>query len=530
MFSFDSHLKDKRSRFYIPVKRIVANNKVESCDLLIGNEEYQLFMHHIKQTVKFPPASSVVLDFGAAFHGGIRMNFPCQSAKIKVTFGESVSEAIGTPDQSHSCKSTILDLPCCGMTEYGNTVFRFVKIENVTAETIECQNIIGVALERDIEVTGSFNSSDERLNKIWQTAVRTVHLCMQDYIYDGSKRDRIVWMGDMHPEIKGILAAFSDTSIIRDSLEFLIRHTPFHKPMNNIYSYSCWFIISVWEYFMASNDFDFLAKNSEYIVEVMKMFSAFVDENGRECIPPRRFLDWPNNDNENAKHAGLQALLYWMMIDGTKILNTLEKDSTFAVNCADKLKKYVPSPCGRKAPAALLTLTKLGDFRNVLENEPFRDVSTFYGYYMLLAKDTIPALQLIRKYWGAMLDFGATSFWEDFDLDWITNASPIDSLPQKDKKDLHADFGNYCYKGLRHSLSHGWSCGPAPFLSERVLGVKFLSPGGSKITVKPDLGDLEYVEGTYPTPHGTVKISADKSGKLSIEAPTAVEIIDWKNK
>jgi hypothetical protein len=149
---------------------------------------------------------------------------------------------------------------------------------------------------------------------------------------------------------------------------------------------------------------------------------------------------------------------------------------------------------------------------------------------MLLAKDTIPALQLIRKYWGAMLDFGATSFWEDFDLDWITNASPIDILPQKDKKDLHADFGNYCYKGLRHSLSHGWSCGPAPFLSERVLGVKFLSPGGSKIAVKPDLGDLEYVEGTYPTPHGTVKIYADKSGKLSIEAPTAVEIIDWKNK
>lgn len=525
MFPFNSRLKDKRSRYYIPVKRIVANNNVEFVDLLIGNEEYQLFMHHIRQTVKFPPASSVVLDFGAAFHGGIRMNFPCQSAKIKVTFGESVSEAIGTPDQSHSCKSTILDLPCCGMTEYGNTVFRFVKIENVTDETIECQNIIGVALERDIEVTGSFNSSDERLNKIWKTAIRTVHLCMQDYLYDGAKRDRIVWMGDMHPEIKGIHCAFSDNSIIRDSLEFIVRQTPEGKPINGICSYPCWFIISVWEYFMATADYDFLQKNAYFIESTLKMYSAFVDGNGRECIPERRFLDWPNNDNEGAKHAGLQALLYWMMIDGAKILNIIEKDSSFAVNCAEKLKKHLPSPCGRKAPAALLTLNGFGDFRNVLEDRPFNDVSTFYGYYMLLAKDTVPALELIRRYWGAMLDFGATSFWEDFDLEWVRNASPIDRLPQKGKDDLHADFGNYCYKGLRHSLSHGWSCGPAPFLSERVLGVRFLAPGGSKIAVKPDLGDLEYVEGTFPTPHGIIKISADKSGKVSVDAPDNVDII-----
>lgn len=48
-------------------------------------------------------------------------------------------------------------------------------------------------------------------------------------------------------------------------------------------------------------------------------------------------------------------------------------------------------------------------------------------------------------------------------------------------KDLHADFGAYCYKGLRHSLSHGWSCGPAHFLSERVLGVSFPEPGKVRI-------------------------------------------------
>ena len=146
----------------------------------------------------------------------------------------------------------------------------------------------------------------------------------------------------------------------------------------------------------------------------------------------------------------------------------------------------------------------------MLETDPFRGVSTFYGYYMLQAKKTIPALELIRRYWGAMLDHGATSFWEDFDLDWVRNAGRIDEFPVPGKKDLHADFGNYCYKGLRHSLSHGWSCGPAPFLSERVLGVRFPEPG--KVIVRPDLGDLERVRGTVPAPGGVVTVEADRKG------------------
>ena len=51
-----------------------------------------------------------------------------------------------------------------------------------------------------------FHCSDERLNRIWHTGAYTVLLNMQDYLYDGPKRDRIIWMGDMHPEIRCILA------------------------------------------------------------------------------------------------------------------------------------------------------------------------------------------------------------------------------------------------------------------------------------------------------------------------------------
>ena len=514
--------KDKRCRFYLPVSRILKNDGVDNAEILIGNREFQTVIHYMPAIALFTPGSSLLIDFGKAIHGGIRFNNIFCSGRIRLEFGESISECIGNSNPDCSVKDTVLDLPHCGMLEYGNTVFRFVRVTNVGQENIKCLNILGVALEHDLELTGSWESSDERLNRIWKTAIRTVHLSMQDYIYDGAKRDRIVWMGDMHPEIKGILCAFSDTSIIRDSFEFLIRQAAADKPMNQIYTYSCWFIISVWDYYCVTGDREFLEKHRDYFKLMLDTFTGFIDDTGAEIIPERRFLDWPNNDNQDAKHAGLQALLLWMMNAGEKIIKTLGMDTSTITEAARRLRCHIPDPAGRKAPAALLTLTGLTDRMDVLETEPFNNVSTFYGYYILLAKKTIPALELLRRYWGAMLDFGATSFWEDFDLEWTKNATGIDEFPVPGRPDIHADFGKYCYVGLRHSLSHGWSCGPAPFLTERVLGVSF--PEFGKVLVKPDLGDLEYVCGKVPVAGGVISVEADASGKINIDAPSGIEI------
>ncbi len=518
-------VRDCRTRIYLPPVRILLNHQVQNAELLLGNVQIQTSVFFLPTLTVLSPGSSLVLDYGEALHGGILFNSPGKPGHLKVNFGESVSEAIGSPNEDHSRREETLTTPSMGIVEYGNTVFRFVRLENVGDTELSCAACPAVALERDLEVTGAFESSDSRLNRIWTTAVRTVHLCMQTYLYDGAKRDRLVWMGDMHPETRGVLCAFSDASVIRDSLDYLIGQTPSPKPMNTIPSYACWFIISLWDYYMGTGDSEFLLKHADYIRALLNVYKTYIGKDGSETLPDWRFLDWPNEDNPAAKHAGLQALLLWMMEAGEKLVALFGDDPKPFRAAQRKLRRHVPSPEGRKAPAALLQLMKLGDFRNVLETNPFNGVSTFYGFYVLLAKETKPALDLIRTYWGGMMDYGATSFWEDFDLEWLRNTSPISEPPVPGKDDLHADFGKYCYIGLRHSLSHGWSCGPAPFMSERVLGVRFLKPGGSQIQVTPDLGDLEYVSGAFPTPKGALRITADASGKVDISAPAGIEIV-----
>jgi hypothetical protein len=171
--------------------------------------------------------------------------------------------------------------------------------------------------------------------------------------------------------------------------------------------------------------------------------------------------------------------------------------------------------------------------REVMAVDGARRMSTFYGYYVLQARaaagDYQGCLDVIREYWGAMLDLGATTFWEDFDLDWTTNAARIDELVPPGKKDIHGDFGNYCYLGFRHSLCHGWASGPTAWLSEHVLGIQIVEPGATTVRIEPHLGDLEWVEGSFPLPQGLVQVrherQEDGSIRSKIAAPPGVEVL-----
>ena len=175
---------------------------------------------------------------------------------------------------------------------------------------------------------------------------------------------------------------------------------------------------------------------------------------------------------------------------------------------------------------------KEADQKYLSVNGP-KGFSTFYGYYMLRAMAAAGnyqgAIDVIRQFWGAMLDLGATTFWEDFNLDWLPGASRIDELVPVGKKDIHGDYGAYCYKGFRHSLCHGWASGPTSWLSEYVLGVQVVEPGCRVVRITPHLGDLEWVEGTFPTPYGVITIRHEKGadGKVRsrIDAPSEVKVV-----
>ena len=453
-----------------------------------------------------------------------------------------MSELGGDPNATndHAVRDETILLPWLGSTEIGNTGFRFVRIDLVESNSfVALKAVRAVYLHRDLPALGSFRCSDERLNRIWQTGAYTVFLNMQDFLWDGIKRDRLVWIGDMHPETSTIGAVYGNVPLVPASLDLIRSETPLPQWMNGISSYSMWWVIIQRDWFRQNGNLAYLREQQAYLAGLLEELSRHIGADGAEKLPEMRFLDWPSSGNKVAIHAGLQSLMVLTFQAGSELAATLG-DTALEQKCAEavtRLRKHVPEHGGSKQAAALMALAGLRDparlNREVMAVDGAKQMSTFYGYYVLQARakagDYQGCLDNIREFWGAMLDLGATTFWEDFNLDWLPNAARIDELVPAGKKDIHGDYGAYCYKGFRHSLCHGWASGPTAWLSQHVLGVQIMEPGCKTVRIAPHLGDLQWVEGTFPTPKGVIKIRHEKQAdgkiKSEIQSPPGVSVL-----
>ena len=490
--------------------------------------------------------ASVVVDFGRELHGGVQLASGAPSGKdvkVRVRFGESVAEAMAELGErgacnDHAIRDGVIDLPWLGTRETGNSGFRFVRVDLVSKGVLSLESIRAVSLMRPMAQQGSFKSNDERLNAVWATAARTLHLCCQEYIWDGIKRDRLVWMGDMHPEMMSLMAVFGNQDVLTASLDYMRVTTPPEKWMNTMPSYTLWWVRCQHDWYRYTGDLDYLKKQHAYIKAVFANLTKHISADNR-CALPGGFLDWPTQHNRKAVDAGMQALMLMTFENGARLAAALS-DADLEVQCkagAARLRQYTPTPEGSKQTASLLALSGLCDAKvmheQVLAQNGVQGVSTFYGYYMLeaMAKagDVQRGIDTVRGYWGAMLDMGATSFWEDFNVAWTNNAFRIDELPVAGKKDIHGDYGEFCYKGFRHSLCHGWSSGPSAWLIAHVLGIQPIEIGCKTVRVKPFLGDLKWAEGCFPTPLGLITVrhekQADGSVTSEIQVPDGMTII-----
>ena len=546
---------DPRVRQYIRPSRIVWHSDgrgVENPQALLEKRSGQITLDAHQPCIlrNEGDGAAILLDFGQELHGGVQImvwhTTDNKPVRLRVRFGESVSEAMSdvggakNATNDHAVRDQTCLVPWLGTHESGNTGFRFVRLDLVDPNSfVQLKAVRAVFLYRPLEYKGTFRCSDERLNRIWQTGAYTVHLNMQDYLWDGIKRDRLVWIGDMHPETMTILSVFGGHDIIPASLDLIRDETPLPKWMNGISSYSMWWVLIHHAWYMQTADRNYLGQQKEYLTGLLEQLAGCVGADGRERLPEGRFLDWPSRANKAATHAGLHALLVMTLEAGAELCDVLSEPAV-ARRCREavtRLREYTPNPAGSKQAAALIALAGLEDpgklNREVMAVDGAKRMSTFYGYYVLQARakagDYQGCLDCIRQYWGAMLDLGATTFWEDFDLEWTENAGRIDELVPPGKKDIHGDFGNYCYQGFRHSLCHGWASGPTAWLTEHVLGIQVAEPGCKAVRIRPHLGDLDWARGTFPTPLGLVSVEhvrqPDGTLKSTVKAPDGVTIL-----
>ncbi len=513
----------------LPVESVdqefVGRSSYENLDALThpaaasGNRDFTV--HLASANVPEGQVPSLLLDFGREVSGRVKFVSDSDSPmQITVQYGESRDEALIQP---YLGVDPIMILP--HGTAYGpKSAFRFAKIRFVGGgPTLRFRSIALDYIYYPVEYRGSFESSDPLLNKIWEVGAYTAHLCMQDDIWDATKRDRRRWAGDLDVSGRVINDVFDDHFLMQDTMTNLLGPAPIHSHVNGIAGYSAWWINVVTQYYLHTGSLDYLQGLHARLVQLLNYMDTEVDQKNLFADQTHiwAFVDWSaelDGDTPEARRA-TQFEYYLAYRDAAFLLRQMgdtanaEHYEQRAALLKEAAQKYLLDPStdsygtrwqtnaiavfsgaadpSQYAPIWDHSLSSVGKEYTGLFMTPY------YNYYIISAMaetdHRAQALDWIRKYWGGMIAEGATSFWEGYYPSWP-------------KHNFHASLQADDGTGYFVSLAHGWSAGPTPWLMEQILGIQPTAGGFSQVTIRPDLAGLAWARGAEPTPHGMLKV------------------------
>jgi len=486
-------------------------------------------------------APSVVLDFGRELTGRVELLSDSDTpATVTVQMGESESEVMKAPYLGVNQ----LTIAAHGTGHGPKTAFRYAKVRFVDGgPELRFKAIRVDDIYYPVKYEGSFESSDPLLNRIWETGAYTAHLCMQDGVWDASKRDRGRWMGDTDVSGRVIEDVFGERPLMEDTLDRLMGPAPIDQHVNGIPGYSSFWFTGVADYYRHTGSREFLEREHGRMVELLNFVDREFDERNIYANKSKVWLyvDWSpelNGDTPETRRATTLEFYRayreaaWMLGELGDRANADKYEARAALVKAAAEKYLVDAKTGSFGPrwqtnAAAVIGGAAGPeqydaiWSNVLSQVGVGGtngliISPYYNYYVIRAMAEMghrqEALKWIREYWGGMLDEGATSFWEAYDPSWF-------------REDFHASLQSDNRSGYFVSLAHGWSAGPTAWLMEQVLGIQSSGAGFSTVDIRPDLVDLDWAKGAEPTPRGLLKVDARKVGggtAIALDLPEGV--------
>lgn len=525
-----------------PYRLIKTEGRIENAEALFQKRDFLQIGLNEPDCVIMYYGASIILDYGKEYCGGVRLlTYDTQgSCCVRIRFGESVTECcseLGEKGASndHSLRDFVVRLVKYSDMEFGQTGFRFVRIDFISGDLLRIKSIVASSEKAETERRGNFICNDKLLNQIFETAAYTLELCQRNgVLWDGIKRDRLVWAGDLHAQMLGTLSLYKADAHVRNSLRFLREQTALPAFMNNIPAYSLWWMVSLCDYYLYTGDENFLKENASYFSSLIDLFDSSIDKDGNFCFPEntdRYFFDLDTYQTSYSQ-AGVYAVAQYAFCKIEKIAEKIGFQRQRLIEIRKRLHRGFSD--GGKAQIIAMQMLGGNNSEEIVQrlgNLDAENVSAYMSYYIFSAMAEAgykpQVLQIIRRYFGTMLDLGATTFWEEFKMSWRENSIRIDELPKEGSKNAHADFGNYCFSGLRKSLCHGWSASPVAYFMKYVLGINIVKPGYAAVYISPNLCGLEWAKGSLPTPHGKIEMTIQNNNNktaINMKAPKGIQV------
>ncbi len=508
-------------------------------------------------------APSVTFDFGKILVGFPEVALSGGPCTFEVWYGETLD--LYRLDAVH--------LPPNGTwNAFQRRAFRFLKLKFIAlGGEVSISHVGQNAAEYPFNDTGCLVTSDEQINKIMDVSLDTLRANTSYHYEDCPIREQALWVLDMR--IMAMVNAYLcgnhelTAKCIRQS--FAIQRDDGAVPatgprVNQFYhhDFMLHLVACLWEHYQHTGDCKIVCELYPKLLKLYEFTTTWVGEDGLvdtdlDSIAPdvSVFMDWNDKIAKSGKTTYLNSLyiLYLEHMAGLAQVFGKDPDAQAYLRKADIIRvgvrqllysqekkafcdawragQLIPVFSQQSNLAAILagipTEEQTGHIINMVLNDKTciqpGSASTYWVVFMALAKvgklENIESL--VRQYWGAMLDRGATTWWEVFNP----------SLPSWTYPHV---FLGHCPMPERDwipvSCCHAWSSVPGYAIPQYLLGIDLSQVYKGKIVLHQGIG-LSYERVTYKLPMNGELLHLEfsqKNGKTDIkvvEKPSKLEVI-----
>jgi hypothetical protein len=403
--------------------------------------------------------------------------------------------------------------------------FRFVQLQVQTAnQPLIIEDFHNIYSASPIPVVASFNADDAVYQKVWEICQHGIEICAQDNLLSDLYYEQMQYVGDLRPHLMAWTALTGDLSYFRSAIE---QFNNSRLPDGNVTScyplkatfvhptYSLMWIDMLHDLMMLEGDKEFIAQFTGEIQEVFDYYQSLV--NGQGMVGKsayHMFIDWYENGdgnsavNRNGNSAILTLNYAYTLGKASEILTWLGQRNT-ALIYKDQSRKYaeiVRKLCydtqrgiyaddpemtfydQRASILAVLTDAHSESERKVLMEKVLDEsvqydskANLFYYFYLFESMERTGVGNFTKQLqpWKEIVDMGMT-------------ATPEKRIEQHPRSEVHP-----------------WTAHPVHFYYSVVAGIRPDSPGFDTVNFNPNPGDLQHIEGSYPTIKGTIEFDLD---------------------